>query len=242
MMKKLTLLLVLWLAIGFTHAQTTTTKSIKLDSKSIVKDAEGGIYPYGIWQKLVQTGAYGVKPVSGAESNEFLLYRLTEEEIAARKKKRAELVSTMPRPRASDNFREGEKFRFEKMKDIDGVKFDFKADTGKVVVFNFWFINCPPCKQEIPELNELVEKYKQNKDVVFIAIALDDHYALKDFLRGMPFNYNIVGDGRYYAQKYGVKSFPTHVIVGKDGLIKFSTVGLASNTIHWVDKTIKEAL
>lgn len=241
-MKKITLLLVLWLAVGFTYAQTTSTKSIKLDEKSIVKDAEGSVYPFAIWKKLIETGEYNVKSISGAEDNEFLLYRLTEEEIAVRKKKRAELVSTMPRPRASDNFREGERFRFEKMKDIDGVKFDFKADTGKVVVFNFWFINCPPCKKEIPELNELVEKYKQNKDVVFIAIALDDTYALKDFLRAMPFKYNIVGDGRYYAQKYGVKSFPTHVIVGKDGLIRFSTVGLASNTIHWVDKTIKEAL
>ncbi len=68
----------------------------------------------------MQTGEYNVKPISGAEGTEFLLYRLTEEEIAARKKKRAELVGTMPRPRASDNFREGEKFRFEKMKDIDG--------------------------------------------------------------------------------------------------------------------------
>ncbi len=241
-MKKITLLLVLWLAVGFTYAQTTSTKSIKLDEKSIVKDAEGSIYPFAIWKKLIETGEYNVKSISGVEDNEFLLYRLTEEEIAVRKKKRAELVSTMPRPRASDNFREGERFRFEKMEDIDGVKFDFKADTGKVVVFNFWFINCPPCKKEIPELNELVEKYKQNKDVVFIAIALDDTYALKDFLRAMPFKYNIVGDGRYYAQKYGVKSFPTHVIVGKDGLIRFSTVGLASNTIHWVDKTIKEAL
>lgn len=241
-MKKLTLLLVLWLVIGLTYAQTTTTKSIKLDEKSIVKDAEGSVYHYVVWQKLIQTGEYSVKPISGAEGTEFLLYKLTEEEIAARKKKRAELASTMPRPRASDNFREGDKFRFEKMKDIAGVKFDFKADTGKVVVFNFWFINCPPCKQEIPELNELVEKYKQNKDVVFIAIALDDNYALKDFLKAMPFNYNIVGDGRYYAEKYGVKSYPTHVIVGKDGLIKFSTIGLASNTIHWVDKTIKEAL
>lgn len=241
-MKKITLLLVLWLAIGLTYAQTTTTKNIKLDDKSIVKDAEGSIYPYVIWQKLMQTGEYGIKSISGSESTEFLLYRLTEEEIALRKKKRAELVNTMPRPRVSDNFREGEKFRFEKMKDIAGVKYDFKADTGKVVVFNFWFINCPPCKQEIPELNELVEKYKQNKGVVFIAIALDDNYALKDFLKAMPFNYNIVGDGRYYAEKYGVKSYPTHVIVGKDGLVKFSTVGLAPNTIHWVDKTINEAL
>lgn len=241
-MKKLTLLLVLWLAIGLTYAQTTPTKSPKLDEKSIVKDAEGAVYPYVIWRKLVETGEYNVKSISGAGDNEFLLYRLTEEEVAARKKKRAELVSTMPRPRASDNFREGEKFRFEKMKDLAGIKYDFKADTGKVVVFNFWFINCPPCKQEIPELNELVEKYKQNKSVVFIAIALDDNYALKDFLKAMPFKYNVVGDGRYYAEKYGVKSYPTHVIVGKDGLVKFSTVGLAPNTIHWVDKTINEAL
>ena len=237
-------MLLLWfcLTVSLTYAQTTSTKSLKLDDKSVVKDADGNIYPYLIWQKLVQTGQYNVKSISGLDGNEFLLYKLAEEEIAARKKKRAELVSTMPRPRTSDNFREGEKFRFEKMKYIDGMKHDFKTDTGKVVVFNFWFINCPPCKQEIPELNELVEKYKQNKDVVFIAIALDDNYALRDFLRAMPFNYNIIGDGRYYAQKYGVKSYPTHVIVGKDGLIKFSTVGLAANTIHWVDKTIKEVL
>ena len=44
-MKKLTLLLVLWLAIGYTYAQTMTTKSIKIDEKSIVKDAEGSVYP-----------------------------------------------------------------------------------------------------------------------------------------------------------------------------------------------------
>jgi thiol-disulfide isomerase/thioredoxin len=108
------------------------------------------------------------------------------------------------------------------------------------VVINFWFINCPPCKQEIPELNELVAKYKDNKDVVFLAIALDDAYDLRNFLKTMPFNYNVVGGGRYYSEKYGVKSYPTHVIIGKDGLIKFSTLGLAANTVYWIEKTIKE--
>ena len=241
-MKKLTLLLVLWLAIGFAHAQTTNTSQLpQLDDKSIVKDADGSVYAYVIWQKLLKTGEYVLKRLPEAPVNEFLLYKLNEEELAAKKKKFAEYLSKT-KPRASDNFKEGEKFRFEKMKDIDGVKFDFKADTGKVVVFNFWFINCPPCKQEIPELNELVEKYKQNKEVVFIAIALDDKYALKDFLKSIPFKYNVVGDGRYYAEKYGVKGYPTHVIVGKDGLIKFSTIGFGPNTVQWVEKMIKEAL
>ena len=65
---------------------------------------------------------------------------------------------------------------------------------------------------------------------------------LKDFLKTMPFDYHIVPDGRYYTQKYGVTSYPTHVIVGKDGIIKFSTVGLAPNTLTWIKKTLKEQL
>lgn len=242
-MKKITLLLVLWLGITTAYAQTIT-KTTKLDANSIVKDETGSIYPYAIWQKLLQTGEYSIKRNSAVNetTTEFLLYRLTEEEKAAAKKKNAELSAKLPKPRTSDVFKDGDKFRFDKMKDLAGVKYDFKKDTGKVVVFNFWFINCPPCKQEIPELNELVGKYKENKEVIFIAIALDDAYALKDFLKYSPFNYNVIPDGRFYSEKYGVKSYPTHVIVGKDGLIKFSTIGLARNTVYWVDKTIKEQL
>lgn len=240
-MKKITLLLVLWLSVTSAYAQTIT-RTTKLDANSIVKDETGSTYPYAIWQKLLQTGSYAIKPngTANTTTTEFLLYKLTEEEKATAKKKNAELSAKLPKPRTSDAFREGDKFRFDKMKDLAGIKYDFKKDTGKVVVFNFWFINCPPCKKEIPELNELVEKYKENKDIVFIAIALDDAYALKDFLKYTPFNYSIIPDGRFYAQKYGIKSYPTHVIVGKDGLIKFSTIGLARNTVYWVDKTIKE--
>lgn len=242
-MKKITLLLLLCLSANLFYAQGQS-RSFKLDANSVVKDADGSAYPYAIWQKLLQTGEYAIKPGSDlkAEKVEFLIYRMTEEEKEAKKKRKLETAATMPKPRVSEAFNEGDKFRFDKMKDLNGLKYDFKKDTGKVVVFNFWFINCPPCKQEIPELNELVAKYKDNKDVVFIAIALDDEYALRNFLKLIPFNYSIVGDGRFYADKHGVKSYPTHVVVGKDGLIKFSTIGLASNTVYWVEKTIKEAI
>ena len=74
------------------------------------------------------------------------------------------------------------------------------------------------------------------------AIALDQEYELNNFQKIMPFDYNIVADGRYFSDKHGVKGYPTHVIIGKDGLIKFSTVGLAPNTLHWIEKTIEEQL
>ena len=242
-MKKIFLLLIFWASVGFLYAQTTT-KTNRPDENTIVKDDAGNVYQYAIWQKLLQTGEYAIRSVkiAGEENATFLLYRMSEEEKAEKKRKKAAYAATLPKPRTSGVFIDGKKFSFDKMKTLEGLKFDFKKDTGKVVVFNFWFINCPPCKHEIPELNELVEKYKEHKNVVFVAIALDDEVALKNFLRFSPFNYNIIPNGRFYAEKHGVKSYPTHLIVGKDGLVKFSTIGLTTNTVFWVDKTISEQL
>jgi thiol-disulfide isomerase/thioredoxin len=234
MKRFLMIIAVLFIAVNSNAQQVKT--NIKLDSQSIVKDAEGGVYPYAIWTKLLQTNQYSIK----ANGNEFLMYRLSAEEAAKLAAFKSTNMVNMPKPLTSDSFIEGEKFRADKITAINGNKFDLKNNTDKIYVINFWFINCAPCKKEIPDLNEIVKKYKDNPNVVFLAIALDEGYQLKDFLKTTPFNYNIVADGRYYAQKYGVKSYPTHVIVGKDGLIKFSARGLTSNTAYWIEKILKE--
>jgi thiol-disulfide isomerase/thioredoxin len=221
-----------------TNAQTTNTTSIKLDANSIVKDVSGTILPYVIWQKLIQTGEYNLKKING--TSEFVAYQMDDMEKAKVTERKKTQMLTMSKPRSANSFKEGEKFKGEKFTDINGIKYDLKTLSNKIYVINFWFINCPPCRQEMPELNKVVEQYKENKDVVFIAIALDTKYNIKQFLKTTPFNYNIVDDGKYYSDKYNVDGFPTHVIVGKDGLIKFSTIGLASNTVYWVEKTIKE--
>lgn len=241
-MKKLLFIFLLGLAIK-TSGQTAVTNrtSIRLDEKSVVKDGTGTVLPYKIWQKLLQSGEYSIKPAEQG-GTEFVVYQMSEEEkVRAAERKKAMAVN-MPKPMPSSSFKEGEPFKGEKITDISGNKFDLRKFGDKIYVINFWFINCPPCRQEIPELNELVKRYKDNKEVVFLAIALDDSYSLKQFLKTSPFNYNVVDDGRYYATKYGVTSYPTHVIIGKDGLVKFSTLGLAANTIHWIEKTIAAQL
>eukprot|EP00388_Colpodella_angusta_P011133 GDKJ01028662.1.p2 GENE.GDKJ01028662.1~~GDKJ01028662.1.p2 ORF type:complete len:244 (+),score=12.59 GDKJ01028662.1:504-1235(+) len=239
-MKKILFLLLMVIAAS-AYSQGTDLKpsSTKLDENTIVKDADGNVVTYKLWQALMQTGDYALRRPSGATA--FLIYKMSEAEKAVAKERKAKTMVNLPRPALSGAFTDGEKFKGERITDINGNKYDLKVDKDKIYVINFWFINCPPCKAEIPELNELVTKYKENKDVVFLAIALDEKFELKNFLKTMPFTYNIV-DGKYYAQKYGVKSFPTHVVVGKDGLIKFNTMGLASNTVYWIDKTIKEQL
>lgn len=238
MMRQILFIVILFLAIQV-NAQTTKVSTTKLDKESIVKDSDGNPYPYAIWTKLMQTGQYSVKR---SEGGEFLLYRLTAEQEARMAESRKAGISKMAKPRASTSFIEGEKFKVDRFTSINKLKFDMKSEPAKIYVFNFWFINCPPCKQEIPDLNALVKQFKDSTDVVFLAIALDESFELKNFLKTTPFDYHIIPDGRYFSQKHGVTNYPTHVIVGKDGLIKFSGVGLASNTVYWIEKTIKEQL
>jgi len=108
---------------------------------------------------------------------------------------------------------------------LDGKKISSKEYKGKVIVLNFWFTGCGPCKQEIPELNELVKKYK-NKNVVFLACALDDDtQLLKIYLKQNPFNYEIIPDARKIVEKYKVSIYPTHIIVDKDGKIITRIIG-----------------
>jgi hypothetical protein len=64
----------------------------------------------------------------------------------------------------------------------------------------------------------------------------------KYFLRSQPFNYDIIDGGRFIADKYGVRSYPTHVIIDTEGKVYFHTTGLSTNTVYWLNKTIEELL
>jgi len=54
------------------------------------------------------------------------------------------------------------------VKDMDGKSFELSELKGKVVVINFWFVNCKPCVDEMPGLNKIVEKFKNNQNVIFL--------------------------------------------------------------------------
>lgn len=216
--------------------QQVTTRKITLDESSVVKDSTGFQYPHGVWKKLIQSGNYGIKAGKRSSTDmEFLIYELSAEE-------RTKRMESYPRPRETTNFKTGSKLPNFRFTDLKGNRYNLKELTGKVVVLNFWFINCGPCRQEIPDLNKMVLKYKDNPNVVFLAVALDSRADVKEFLKKTPFLYNITENGSYLTQSYGVQGYPTHVVLDQNAIIKFHTAGLAINTIYWIDKTIENAL
>ena len=180
-------------------------------------------------------GGYTLTPENKKDPNSaFYIVALSDAEREAR-------LMKMPRPKESLFFKNGDQFKLGKITDIDGKKIDLKNNVGKITVVNFWFVNCPPCRSEIPDLNNLAKKYGSDS-VRFVAIALDDRYKLREFLKSMPFDYNIIDEGRIYAERYGVKAFPTHLILDQEGKVYFHTTGLSTNTVYWLEKTIKELM
>ncbi len=102
---------------------------------------------------------------------------------------------------------------------------------GKVVVFNFWSVNCGPCVMEIPVLNKLYLSYKDNKDVVFISILLDKEEQLEKFLeKGLTMRriaYEVVPDSKAIMKGTFklIKGFPTNLFIDREGKIFMRTCG-----------------
>lgn len=117
---------------------------------------------------------------------------------------------------------------------MDGTKIDTAVLKGKIVVLNLWFINCPNCVEEIKLLNNVVNQYINNKDVVFIAPAASSKVELEKFLVKHPFNYQVIPNaGALILSKFGTPDkngeismpFPMHYVLDRSGGIVVKVQG-----------------
>lgn len=127
--------------------------------------------------------------------------------------------------------------------DLYGNNYDLDKLKGKVIVINFWFVACPPCIQEIPELNNIVASYQNNPNIIFLAFAKDTEELLGKFLSHTEFDYSIIANSKNIAKEYGVYAYPTHVIINKKGQITFNKVGFDEKGLSelkiQIDKVLK---
>lgn len=227
-MRKLLLSVIVIICFNSANAQ----KGPQLTKESIVTDSLGNVISYDLWSRLMMTGYYKIKN-SEKVNDQFIIYRLSDEEYVKN-------FESMPKPKESDYFTTGKKLTHFKTTDINGKKINTKDLAGKIIVLNFWFIKCPPCIMEMPELNKIVDAYGSDSSIVFIAIALDIKYDLEEFLKHTKFKYTVIANGRYIADQYSIRSYPTNVIVDPEGKVYFHSTGLAINTAFWLRKSIDQ--
>lgn len=98
---------------------------------------------------------------------------------------------------------------------------------GKTVFLNFWATWCPPCRGEMPHIEDLYKEYNKNKDeVVILGVASPNlgneglEEDIKEFLNQNKYNFPVVMDkDGALAYQYGISAFPTTFIIDKDGYV-----------------------
>jgi len=112
--------------------------------------------------------------------------------------------------------------------DINGGAVNFKDFKGKVIFINFWATWCPPCVGEMPGIQELYNKFKDNDDVVFLLVSNEDLNKITTFINNKDYSFPVYSS-RYSAPKiFASNSIPTTFVISKKGEIKIKEVGAAN--------------
>jgi peroxiredoxin len=109
---------------------------------------------------------------------------------------------------------------------LDGTPVRLSSLKGKVVFLNFWATWCPPCREEMPSMEALYQRFR-GRDLEFLALDIQEgREAVAAFMKehGLTFPAALDSTGRISAQ-YGIRGIPTTFIIDRDGGIVASAVG-----------------
>jgi peroxiredoxin len=132
---------------------------------------------------------------------------------------------------------EGTDFPALDVVDLTGKQISNASLRGKYVVIKCWYIHCPVCVKEFPEVNALATTYTaMRNDVVFLSLAEDSPEDLKVFLTKKKLDYLVIPKMKDFMNlTLGLNAFPTHFLLDKEG--KIIKVVSTVDALEWVLKT-----
>ncbi|SOD19598.1 TlpA family protein disulfide reductase [Pedobacter xixiisoli] len=116
-----------------------------------------------------------------------------------------------------------------KFKDQNGKVVTLNELKGKVVFLNFWATWCPPCLAEMPSINKLYEKHKDNKDVVFILLDADSNFEKANgYMNARKYTMPVYQMASNVPEQIFAGSLPTTIVFDKQGRLSFKHEGAAN--------------
>ena len=114
------------------------------------------------------------------------------------------------------------------LKDQYGNEHTLSEYRGKTVFLNFWATWCPPCRNEMPDIQKIYEEYqvKEDDSVIILGIAAPNlgregtEDEIADFLKENGYTYPVLMDetGEIFS-KFGIRSYPTTFMIDKQGFV-----------------------
>lgn len=126
---------------------------------------------------------------------------------------------------------------------LEGETISNAAVRGKVVLLDFWGTWCPPCRESVPMLADIRKKFL-NRPFQIIGISSDeDEQAWKSFISAHHMDWSEYRDNSGQVQEvFKINSFPTFIVLDRDGVIRFRQSGLSEISQQELDEAISKAL
>ena len=100
---------------------------------------------------------------------------------------------------------------------LDGKKLQMSSLQGKVLVLDFWATWCVPCRAQHPIYDEVMQRYADRQDVVFLPLSTDeDHSVVEPFLESQMWDKHVLFRRRL-AARAGRVADSHHHCAGQEG-------------------------
>ncbi len=125
------------------------------------------------------------------------------------------------------------------LKDTKGKTWRLSELRGKVVFVNFWATWCPPCRAEMPSMQELSQSLAPDSFQMLAILSNDQAEMAEKFAGGIGFTAPILLDPENLASKaYGITGVPETYIVDKQGILREAIIG----GMHWSSQEARQML
>lgn len=112
------------------------------------------------------------------------------------------------------------------LKDIEFRDIKLSELKGKKVILNFWATWCPYCVEEMPDLNKLYQKYREDNFVLYAINVGEGKSKVVNFVEENNLTMPVLFDSTtQVSSAYGIRSFPVTIAIDEEGAIVEKKLG-----------------
>ena len=129
------------------------------------------------------------------------------------------------------------------LRTMGGPNLRLQEQRGQVVLVNFWATWCGPCRQEMPQLNKLYDKYRA-AGFVLLGVNVDDNSArASEVAQKLGLRFPVLLDSdKAVSRLYDLSTMPTTVLIDREGRVRHVHNGYLEGYEDLYDKEIRGLL
>jgi peroxiredoxin len=126
---------------------------------------------------------------------------------------------------------------------VGGPNLRLQEQRGRVVMVNFWATWCGPCREEVPHLSRLYDKYRSSGFVVLGVNIDDDPLKAASVAAQLGMRFPVLLDtDKKVSRLYDLGTMPSTVLIDRDGRVRYVHRGFRDGYAETYDKQIRELL